>query len=111
VVASIVPNTAVAWFTSSIVVALAVVKFDAPAPVGVKLAERVCAPDGSTIPVPGLYANVPGTETVPFVIVAVALNWMGPSAVPTVIAASGPQLIVGVACVIVRFTPVAKLNV
>ena len=71
--------------------------------VGVKVTERVCVPEVSTVPNAGVYVKVPAT-------VEVAFNCAALKAVPYETDAGAAQLIVGVTLLTVSETvPVALL--
>lgn len=67
--------------------------------VGTKLTDSVCDPAPKTVPLAGVYVNVPATEFPPNA--AVAFNCVALRAVPKVIAAGFAHVITGVALPIV----------
>ena len=75
-----------AWVTTSVLVAVAVVK--SAVSVGVKTAVSVTVPTAGTVPAEGVYWNVPGVDAVAFSCVAL-------SAVPAVIGARAGHVITG----------------
>ena len=74
-----------------------------------KLTERFWLPVLRSVPDGGVYTYVPVT-VVPLAI-ATALSCVVPSGVPAAIGASGPQLIVVVAGIMVKLTPDVKVKV